>query len=210
MTNPHQPSDETLAAFAAGTLDEGLSLVVAAHVETNTETARRLREIQAVRGALLDTIEPVAMDAAARERALGRLAPRSEDRPPSKPPALPDVPRTLAPYELGRWQPIGRGIALRRVAVHDSRARVFMLRAGPGIWLPAHRHTGLEWTAILSGAYEHQYGRFAAGDFDEAGESHEHRPVVDPVEGCVCLVALTGKVLFEGWLGRLLQTVVRL
>ena len=206
----HRPTEETLAAFAAGTLDEGLSLVVAAHIELDRETADQFREIKSVQGALLDAIEPAAMRSGARESALRKLAPRAGRERTSIPPGIAGLPRALSPYELGRWQPIGRGIALRRVNSTNSKARVFMLRARPGISLPAHRHTGAEWTTILSGAYEHQYGRFAAGDFDEADERHAHAPVVDPVEGCTCLVALTGQVLFDGWLGRLLQPLVRL
>lgn len=58
MSMSRRPSDETLAAFAAGRLDEGLALVVAAHVEVNRETRRDLAEIEALSGALLDTIEP--------------------------------------------------------------------------------------------------------------------------------------------------------
>ena len=63
MTASHRPSEETLAAFAAGTLDEGLALVVAAHLEVSPESRRDLIEIEAVNGALLDMIEPEAMDA---------------------------------------------------------------------------------------------------------------------------------------------------
>jgi putative transcriptional regulator len=202
----HRPSAETLAAFSLGRLDDGLALVVAAHIETNAETAREFRDIEALNGALLDAIEPVAM--------LGGASSLDLDGSPSRPPAPPahgdDLPRVLAPYALGRWQPLGRGIALRRIEVPGAEARVFMLRAAPGTRLPAHRHTGAEWTAILSGAYEHEYGRYQAGDFDEAGAEHSHRPVVDPVLGCTCIVALGGKVLFEGWLGRLIQPLVRL
>lgn len=203
--NAHRPSSETLAAFAAGRLDDGLALVVAAHIETNARSAREFREIEALNGALLDSIEPVAM--------LGDFSALDLDAPvvPANAAAREDgVPGVLAPYKLGRWQPIGRGIALRRVDVPGARARVFMLRAAPGTRLPAHRHTGNEWTAILSGAYEHEYGRYEAGDFDEAGEEHKHQPVVDPVMGCTCIVALSGKVLFEGWFGRLIQPLVRL
>jgi len=49
MSMSHRPSDETLAAFAAGRLDEGLALVVAAHVEVNLETRRDLAELEGVR-----------------------------------------------------------------------------------------------------------------------------------------------------------------
>lgn len=208
MSTTHRPSDETLAAFAAGQLDEGLALVVACHIEADRESRKRLRELQAVQGALLDAVEPVAMASGPRDAgAVARVTPASVAAVPT-----PEVgmPRVLRPYGLGPWRPIGLRVAMRRVAVPGAAARVFMLRAGPGIALPHHKHSGLEWTTILSGAYEHEYGRYAAGDFDEADSEYEHTPRVDPVEGCTCIVAMTGNVLFQGWLGRLLQPLVRL
>ena len=60
MSMSHRPSDETLAAFAVGHLDEGLALAVAVHLELNEESRRRVCELQAVQGVLLDGIEPVA------------------------------------------------------------------------------------------------------------------------------------------------------
>lgn len=207
MSAVHRPSDETLAAFTAGQLDEGLALVVACHLEVDRESRQRMREFQSVQGALLDAVEPVAMLAGPRHPVAREPATQPARIDPTHDSAMPGV---LRPYELGPWRPIGIRVAMRRVAVPGASARVFMLRAGPGIALPHHKHSGLEWSTILSGAYEHEYGRYAAGDFDEADAEHEHTPRVDPVEGCTCIVALTGNVLFQGWLGRLLQPLVRL
>jgi putative transcriptional regulator len=206
MSVVHRASDETLAAFAAGRLDEGLALVVAAHVELDGQSRRRVQEFQAIQGAILDAAEPVAMTAGPLDPAELRSLPDAGVAPHL---TEADLPHALRPYALGPWRPIGIRIAMRRVEVPGSESRVFMLRAGPGIALPHHKHTGLEWTTILSGAYEHEYGRYAAGDFDEADAEHEHTPRVDPLEGCTCLVAMTGKVLLQGWLGRLLQPLVR-
>ncbi|MGX1741158.1 ChrR family anti-sigma-E factor [Bosea sp. NPDC055353] len=207
MSIGHRPSDETLTAFAAGQLDEGLALVVACHIEADQESRRRLRELQAVQGALLDTVEPVPMASGPNPAA---TAARAGSAPAAAVP-MPEtgMPKVLRPYGLGPWRPIGIRIAMRRVEVPDAGARVFMLRAGPGIALPHHKHTGVEWTTILAGAYEHEYGRYAAGDFDEADTEHDHTPRVDPVEGCTCIVAMTGSVQLQGWLGRLLQPLVR-
>jgi putative transcriptional regulator len=203
----HRPSDETLAAFAAGQLDEGLAVVVACHIEADPESRRRLSELQAVHGALLDCVEPVAMASGPRNAS---AAPQDALVPGmARSAAEAGMPQVLRPYGLGPWRPIGIRIAMRRVDVPGAGARVFMLRAGPGIALPNHKHTGFEWTTILSGAYEHEYGRYAAGDFDEADSEHEHTPRVDPVEGCTCIVAMTGHVSLQGWLGRLLQPLVR-
>lgn len=206
----HLASDETLAGFASGRLDEGMSLVVAAHLELNPASGRALRDIEAIGGGVLARGETVPM-LSSSEDALARLGAGPEAGPvaPTRPRET-GLPRVLAPYDLGKWRPIGRGVAMRRVHVPGAEARVFMLRAAPGTWLPEHRHTGSEWTTILAGAYEHEYGRFGRGDFDEANQDHEHHPHVDPVEGCTCIVALTGEVRFKGWLGRLLQPLVRL
>ncbi|MDR6871598.1 putative transcriptional regulator [Bosea sp. BE125] len=208
MSAPHRPTDEMLASFAAGQLDEGLAVVVAAHVEMDYESWRRVQELQAVQGALLDAIEPVSMDAGPSYARL--VEPDMPGVDTASPRGEPGLPGVLRPYALGPWRPIGIRIALRRIEVPGAEARVFMLRAGPGIALPHHKHSGLEWTTILSGAYEHEYGRYAAGDFDEADSDHDHTPRVDPIEGCTCIVAMTGNVLFQGWLGRLLQPLVRL
>lgn len=206
MSIMHRPSDETLAAFAAGQLDEGLAVVVACHIEADQESRRRLRELEAVRGALLDTVEPVAMASGPTDAATATPA-----EPASATALMSEagMPKVLRPYGFGPWRPIGIRIAMRRVEVPGADARVFMLRAGPGIALPHHKHTGFEWTTILAGAYEHEYGRYAAGDFDEADAEHDHTPRVDPVEGCTCIVAMTGSVQLQGWLGRLLQPLVR-
>lgn len=206
MSIMHRPSDETLAAFAAGQLDEGLAVVVACHIEADRQSRRRLRELQAVQGALLDTVEPVAM--ASGPSHVATAAP-AEPASATVPMSETGMPKVLRPYGFGPWRPIGIRIAMRRVEVPGADARVFMLRAGPGIALPHHKHTGFEWTTILAGAYEHEYGRYAAGDFDEADAEHDHTPLVDPVDGCTCIVAMTGSVQLQGWLGRLLQPLVR-
>ncbi|MFJ5368824.1 ChrR family anti-sigma-E factor [Bosea sp. CER48] len=207
MSISHRPSEETLAAFAAGQLDEGLAVVVACHIEADQESRRRLRELEAVQGALLDAIDPIPMVSGPnRAASAGRAAPMPAAAAASVEAGMPQV---LRPYGLGPWRPIGIRIAMRRVEVPGAGARVFMLRAGPGIALPPHKHTGFEWTTILAGAYEHEYGRYAAGDFDEADTEHDHTPRVDPVEGCTCIVAMTGSVRLQGWLGRLLQPLVR-
>ena len=164
MSIGHRPSDETLTAFAAGQLDEGLALVVACHIEADQESRRRLRDLQAVQGALLDAVEPIPMASGPNPAA---TAARAEPAPAAAiPMSETGMPKVLGPYGLGPWRPIGIRVAMRRVEVPGAGARVFMLRAGPGIALPHHKHTGVEWTTILAGAYEHEYGRYAAGDLD--------------------------------------------
>ena len=213
MTVTHLPSDATLGAFAAGNLDEGRSLVVATHLSLCAESRARVRAFEHVGGELLSRIEPTPMQGGAVQATLARL-----DDPlvllGQKTPHRNDeirLPAPLQSYDLGPWRWIGRGVRLRTVSgLSDTESRVFMLYAEPGTRLPAHRHTGIEWTCVFQGAFTHAHGRYGTGDFDEADETVEHHPTVEAGEACICLVALQGQIQFQGWFGRLLQPFVRI
>jgi putative transcriptional regulator len=213
MTISHHPSEETLAAFAAGQLDEARALVVATHVSLCPACRANLRRYEQVGGSMLAATEPAAMADDALARSLAAL-----DAPMPAPPApsrLRDedsrLPAPLGAYELGPWRRIGRGVEWRKVDLASPDGlRVFMLRAQPGIRLPHHRHRGDEWTCVFEGAFRHEHGRFGPGDFDEADASVEHHPTVEQGDACVCLVALEGGIAFQGWIGRLLQPFVRI
>jgi putative transcriptional regulator len=160
-------------------------------------------------GLMLDDLKPVAVSDGALAGALARLS--EPVRTQSAIERDENLPAPLAPYELGPWRWIGSGVHWRSVSVPVvNGVRVFMLRAEGGTHLPRHRHQGIEWTCVLGGAFRHDLGRFGSGDFDEADETIEHNPVVEPGEPCICLVALEGNIELQSWLGRLLQPLIRL
>ncbi len=214
MTIIHHPSDMTLAAFAAGTLDTARGLVVATHVSLCRQCRDAVRSFEDVGGAMLEDVGPVAMSAGAQERVMARLG-RPETigsaANASRVPAASDLPAPLSHYSLGPWRRIGRGVQWLPVDVEsDQGVRVFMLKAEPGTRIPRHKHTGTEWTCVFEGAFRHDLGRYGPGDFDEADDSVEHNPVVEDDEVCVCLVALQGSIRLQGWLGRLIQPLIRI
>jgi putative transcriptional regulator len=207
MTITHHPSDVTLADFAAGTLDEAQALVVSTHLMRCPRCRDAIRMFESVGGALLDTVAPAEMRPDAIERAVAKLSEPEATRDLS---SSPD-PENLSGYPVGPWRWLGRGIQWRKVEVpSDEAVRVFMLKAEGGTRLPGHRHTGTEWTCVFQGAFRHEHGRFGPGDFDEADHTVEHHPAVEPGEVCICLVALQGSIQLRGWLGRLLQPLVRI
>jgi putative transcriptional regulator len=211
MTITRHPSDATLAAFASGTLDEARSLVVATHLSLCTECRSAVRAFEHVGGALLDAATPTSMSAGALERAMAELGAPEATAPVRRDPRVDNLPAPLANYDLGSWRWIGRGVQWRSVAVSTATdCRVFMLKAAPGTRLPRHRHTGTEWTCVFEGAFHHDLGRYGPGDFDEADESVEHNPVVEDGVPCICLVALQGGIELQGWMGRLLQPLIRI
>ncbi|MGV3633233.1 MAG: ChrR family anti-sigma-E factor [Pseudorhodoplanes sp.] len=210
MTIRHHPSDETLAAYAAGTLDEARRLIVATHLSLCDRCNDFVSALDHLGGAMLDRIMPVAMSDGALSRLLQRLD-DPELATSVRSHAADKWPAPLREYEMGHWRWVGPGVEWCSVSVPVvNDTRVFMLRARPGTKLPHHRHSGIEWTCVLQGAFLHDGGRFGPGDFDEADEAHEHKPVVDNREPCICIVALQGNIQLQSRLGRLLQPLIRL
>jgi putative transcriptional regulator len=209
----HHPTEETLAAYAGGRLDQGRRVLVAAHVELCASCARVLSAADHIAGMRLEAIQPTPLEDDALSRALARIdrAGSGEARPLPAPGKGPLDLEALAGYERGPWRWIGPGVHWRSVAVPVGEgARVFMLKAAPGTSLPHHTHSGTELTLILQGAFAHEGGRFGVGDFDEADDTIEHQPVVEPGDACICLVAMQGQLRLLGLLGRIMQPFVRM
>lgn len=212
MNPAHHPKIETLLEYFAGSLDEGIRLVVSAHLELCPSCRRLLAGLETAAGNHLDAISPAPLAHAALERAMSRLDDVAESSSAKR--VQNDLPvrlDALAPYELGRWRWIGPGVYRRSVTLSGrGPSRVFLLKAAPGTQLPQHTHDGTELTVILQGAFRHEGGRFGAGDCDDADDSVEHRPVVEDGEECICLVAMEGNIRLRGFFGRLMQPLVRL
>jgi putative transcriptional regulator len=211
MTIAHHPFDQTLAAFAAGALDEGRSLVVSTHLVTCAVCRRAVRSFEQTRGVVLEDAEPVPMAASALQNALRAIA--SDQPPPATGPARrqSEYSGPLSAYPLGAWRRIGGHVQWRAVEVPaEQGTRVLMLKAAPGTRIPRHDHAGLEWTCVLEGAFRHDLGRYGPGDFDEADDTIEHQVVVEDGVECVCLVALQGQIRLKSWMGRLIQPFVRI
>ena len=200
----HHPTEETLAAFASGTLDEARSVVVSMHMSLCPACSRKARQYEAIGGAFLDRTAPVAMKPDALQKVSGLI-----DR--NFPAPTEGVEEPLDRYQLGKWRWVWPGVRQRSVSVPVvSNIKVFMLKAEPGIQLPHHKHTGYEWTCVLEGAFEHQFGRYGPGDFDEADETLEHKPTICDGAACICIVALQGDIKFQSGWGRLIQPLLRL
>lgn len=214
MTPTHHPKEEKLLEYFSGSLDEGMRVVVAAHLEMCPSCRRLLAGLEIAGGTYLEDLAPAPLGPQALESTLSRLEEREVIAPAPRAQAANDLPvqiRALAPHKLGPWRWIGPGIYWRSVTLSQQGSmRVFLLKAAPGTQLPQHTHDGTELTVILQGAFRHEGGRFGAGDCDDADDTVEHRPAVEEGEECICLVAMEGNIRLRGFFGRLIQPLVRL
>jgi putative transcriptional regulator len=213
MSVSHHPSEATLMAYAAGGLDEGLSLVVAVHLGACPACRQTVRICEAVGGQLLAGPEVADLSEDALSKALGRL-----DEPVSPPAAAVrsprlgfNMPHALTGYRLSNWRWVAPGIRVVRILpLQTGRSGLNLLRVSPGVAVPCHGHGGLELSCILTGSYIDETGHYRPGDLAEMDGDADHMPVADPRYGCICLIASDARLKFRSLLPRLLRPVLGL
>jgi len=110
LTIRHHLSDPLLMGYAAGSLPEAFSLVVATHVSLCDDCRARLAGFDAVGGAVLDA-ETAEMSAGSLDAVMARLT--RQDRPVPNVRKRGVLPAPLADYVGGdldavRWRPVAR------------------------------------------------------------------------------------------------------
>ncbi len=212
----HRPPEEMLLGYASGSLTEPMALVVASHAALCPETAREIRRLEGLGGALLDGLAPAALKAGALDRALAAL---DDEPPPPKPIATPAaralLPAPLWPYVKGdlanlAWQRRSNDVDTADLVTDSGQRRAFLLRVKAGRPVPRHTHRGLELTLVLTGAYCDAANCFERGDIQIADPTIDHQPLAQAGEDCICLVALEAPIWFTGPIGRLANPFVRL
>lgn len=214
-TISHHLDEATLLAYAAGTLNEAFSVVVAAHVSMCSQCRQAVRRAEAMGGELLEESYSVAISNEARARMMAQLdvvAPlNAPDHSRQHAPGN-GLPRPLARMLGGadldaiRWRTLAPGIAVHDLPLSpEARGQLKLLRLGAGRAMPEHGHGGEELTLVLKGAYRDRFGEFRAGDVADLDESVEHSPVVTEDGPCICLVATEAPTRMKGILARMLQ-----
>ena len=95
-------------------------------------------------------------------------------------------------------------------AVADEARRVaFLLRVTGGHPVPHHTHRGAELTLVLAGSYRDGGIGYRPGDIQMADPTIEHRPVAEPGEACIGIVALDAPLWFTGPIGRFANPFVK-
>jgi putative transcriptional regulator len=195
---------DLLAGYADGSLSDGMCLAVASHLTFCPRCRDKVSRLEEIGGALMAGTEPVDPPAGCLERALDRLdAPEPPDRDDFGPLPRPLRRRLATPLCSLRWRILLPGLSLCRL---DGFADdVSMLRARPGLRIPAHAHTALEATVVLAGRMRDRGRVYGRGDLALADEHDDHHPEVVGPEPCLCLVVLRGPVRFTGRLGPVLN-----
>ncbi|MEM9710142.1 MAG: ChrR family anti-sigma-E factor [Pseudomonadota bacterium] len=212
----HHLTDELLMGYAAGTLPEAFSLIVATHISMCDECRARLGSFDAVGGSVLEECGSHAMAEDSFSEVLGRLdgAPNSqpirvETETSNGANHADSFPWPLAEYvgsdpSAVKWKSLGGGV--RHSVIKTSKgATARLLRIPAGMTMPDHGHNGLEATLVLKGAYRDDDGRYGPGDIEVANEEFDHTPVAEDGEDCICLTVTDAPLKFRGLVPRIAQ-----
>jgi putative transcriptional regulator len=218
LTINHHLDEATILAYAAGTLDAAMSVVVASHVAMCGECRASVRAAEQVGGELLAGLDVNPVSDGCRESTFARLETATIHRLPVRQAArvndngLPlPLQRLLGPSGLDglNWKKKMPGIALADVHVPAAgRTKLKIMSIAPGMAMPEHGHRGEELTLVLKGAYSDEIGYFGAGDIADLDEDVEHRPIVEAGETCICLVAYEAPARFKSVIAKLLQPYI--
>ena len=209
MKITHHLDDATLMSCSAGSQPEALAAVVSSHLSVCPRCRLELKRHALIGEALFEALkpEPVTRDAPSAGARADAGNGTVDDA---------ELPGDLRAALDGRFD----DIAWRRAAPGvwhcpielspGAKGDLRLLKVAPGIKLPEHGHGGSELTLVLDGAYSDEFGTFRCGDVADLGDDVEHRPVADPLHGCICLAASDARPRFTGMFARLLQPLAGL
>jgi putative transcriptional regulator len=216
----HHPKDLTLAAFAAGQLDEARSVVIAAHLRLCAECRFAVADFEAVGGACLETIEPVSMSESALDSFWLRAGKQETAPAPASILAANDfaldAAHPLARYlkdgiDAIEWRQVALGLSQFVIPAEGYRPGVLrLLKISPGVKIPKHTHGDEELTLILRGSYTDEVGDFHRGDLADLDEDVLHAPTATGEEPCICLIATSAPLRFKSIVGRIVQPFIGL
>lgn len=207
----HHPPLDMLLDYATGALASGPRLVVATHAALCADCRGQLDGFDAVGGAMLDLIEPMPVSDQVFQRVVAAIDRLPVEAPEQRRGELAQIlPKPLHSYfdNAPRWRFAGLGIDEIALPLNSDRYRASLLRIRGGRAMAAHRHEGLEYTVVLSGAFSDAGAHYGVGDLCLAA-GPEHMPVADAGQDCICLTVIDAPLVLTGSLGRLLNPLLR-
>ncbi|WP_420562738.1 ChrR family anti-sigma-E factor [Thalassobaculum sp.] len=214
----HHPEAELLLDYAAGKASQAASVLVATHLALCPECRQRVREYEAIGGALMESTPPVALSGDALSSVMARLDQTWEEEAPKPAPVVDEetlrlVPEPLRSYlsagiEALPWKTRGLGVREAVLDLGDPSVRTSLIRIAPGRKILSHTHGEVERTMVLKGAYNDSTGRYARGDVAVGTPELDHTPVAEMGGECLCLTVVEGGLQFTGRFSRLLNPLM--
>lgn len=208
----HHPSKKIIEMFAKAELDDSLSAVVSAHVESCGNC----------RNIVKATEENLSHDIFAEEKAEFTKSPSSlsqdwqkvlskmtkevvhEGTVAKTSPVsieiegqafdLPQSLRNLDPAKL-KWISFGRGGKISRLK-KSGKDSLFLIYLAANEEVPQHSHAGSEYSYVISGSFAADGTEYHSGDFSCSNNETLHTPKATSPDGCLLVSKVENQLLF--------------
>lgn len=204
----HHPDEQWLNDFAAGNLPLAYALCVSTHLSYCPSCSARLRELNSLGGALLETLQPEPV----QDALLTQLLEQLDDNPQAAaaerqsasahdnefPHAVSKLMTKPSMDELD-WVRLGKSLRFSRLSTGDTVHETALYRIAPGGKIANHGHNSTEITVVLKGSFSDADGIYHKGDFVLRDATSQHSPNATQDAECVCLSVLEAPVAFTGW-----------
>jgi len=212
MTPRHHAPDDLLIGYATGTLTEAESLLIAIHLTLCPDCRRRHESLEAIGGAMLETLAPSTMQPGALSAMLAML-----DTAPPSPPQYPDLPPAFANLPLPvplrnyvaqsgqkKWKTVVPGVVHQiTLPISWEGAPVRLTRMRGGFKVPQHTHNGRELNIVLTGGFHDRGEGFGRGDISDRDAAVTHELNIDSGEECILLAVNENPLVPIGMTARL-------
>jgi len=195
------PSDEWLALYASGALEEHLEMLIASHLTYCPECRAAVARHEEIAGALFEAGAGDALDMDGSVDAIlsgetATLPAKREDAPNGSLGRI--APRALTNYVFDltgktnledlNWADYSSGIRRAMLMGDSDEPIVRLVEAQPGAKFDIHTHKHEELTLVLQGAYRDATGLYGVGDVQTAKEGQSHQPIIEEGDVCFALI----------------------
>ena len=208
--------ESLLIDYASGSLPLALEVLVESHISMNPSSARSIRMLLQIGGALMENSEPISMSEGSFEKLMDEInAEQEEDIVKNAVSNDNDkLPLPLRNYisETNfqkNWRRIGIGLSEQTVDFGDEFGSAKLYRIAPGCGVPSHSHDGNEVSLVLAGGFTDEYGSYGPGDISIQETGAIHKPVADADGECIVLAVNEGPIVLTGPVGRLLNMLIK-
>ncbi len=208
--------ESLLIDYASGSLPLALEVLVESHIAMNPSSARAIRMLLQIGGALMENSEPISMSEGSFEKLMDEIDAGQEEDIVNN--AISNdndkLPLPLRNYIsetnfLKNWRRIGIGLSEQTVDFGDEFGSAKLYRIAPGCGVPSHSHDGNEVSLVLAGGFTDEYGSYGPGDISIQETGAIHKPVADADGECIVLAVNEGPIVLTGPVGRLLNMLIK-
>ena len=196
MAIVHHPRDEFLLSYAVGGLAYPTQIVIATHLSLCGCCREVVRLLDAIGGAMLESLAgaPLAIDALPGaltqlndvDSTAERLSPIVEDMETAR--ILPAPLRALVgkPFRALTWHALTPDVRITRLgSTAEGKVRAVMTLSRAGSAFASHDHAAVEFSLPLVGGWSDEHGHFVRGDLSVREPGETHSAVMDEGEDCL-------------------------